>query len=73
MSKFQARAVSKGDFDGIREQIREVMKQPGYDDGRSVRLTVIMIRLAYSSSMQVLLDQYSLGMNCSLDVCLSDV
>lgn len=33
MGKFQARAVAKGDYDGIRKQIIEVLDQPGYDDG----------------------------------------
>lgn len=33
MGKFQARAVGKGDYDGIRKQIVEVLEQPGYDDG----------------------------------------
>jgi len=33
MGKFQARSVPKGDYDGIRKQIVEVLDQPGYDDG----------------------------------------
>jgi hypothetical protein len=33
MGRFQARAVGKGDYDGIRRQIVEVLDQPGYDDG----------------------------------------
>jgi hypothetical protein len=28
-----AKALAKGDYDGIRAEVRKVMKQPDYDDG----------------------------------------
>ena len=40
MGKFQARSVAKGDYDGIRKQIVEVLDQPGYDDGMWICLSI---------------------------------
>ena len=40
MGKFQARSVAKGDYDGIRKQIVEVLDQPGYDDGMWICLLI---------------------------------
>lgn len=28
-----AKSLAKGDYDGIRAEVRKVMKQPDYDDG----------------------------------------
>lgn len=29
-----AKSLAKGDYDGIRAEVRKVMKQPDYDDGK---------------------------------------
>ncbi|GFZ49449.1 Cytochrome c peroxidase [Saitozyma sp. JCM 24511] len=39
--------VKEGDYDGIREEIKKVMKQPGYDDGSA---GPVFVRLAWHAS-----------------------
>ena len=40
-------AVPKGDYDGIRNEVRKILKQPGYDDGSA---GPVLVRLAWHAS-----------------------
>ncbi|WVQ68128.1 uncharacterized protein L199_006334 [Kwoniella botswanensis] len=52
--------VKEGDYDGIREQVRKIMKQPGYDDGSA---GPVLVRLAWHASGNFSLVEHTGGSN----------
>ncbi|RSH88655.1 hypothetical protein EHS25_002882 [Saitozyma podzolica] len=52
--------VKEGDYDGIREEIKKVMKQPGYDDGSA---GPVFVRLAWHASGNFSLVEHNGGSN----------
>ncbi|KAJ9127843.1 hypothetical protein QFC24_000127 [Naganishia onofrii] len=55
-----AKAVPKGDYDGIRAEVRKVMKQPDYDDGSA---GPVLVRLAWHASGTFSLVEHNGGSN----------
>ncbi|WVQ74875.1 hypothetical protein IAR50_004482 [Cryptococcus sp. DSM 104548] len=52
--------VKDGDYDALREEIRKVMKQPGYDDGSA---GPVLVRLAWHASGNFSLVEHNGGSN----------
>ncbi|WVF72724.1 hypothetical protein IAT40_007542 [Kwoniella sp. CBS 6097] len=53
-------AVKEGDFNGIREQVKKILKQPGYDDGSA---GPVLVRLAWHASGNFSLVEHNGGSN----------